>query len=232
MANTRKKVFITGGSRGIGLAIARQFHQHGYHVIIGGRNQARLEAAAAELPGLETYACDLAEAAEVDQLIAWLHQTHAPLDVLVNNAGIFRPGSLLEESGEALQAMMRVNFESVFQLTQGLLPAMVARKQGSIINIGSIAGKKAYASSSAYSISKFALQGYTENLRQELMPHGIRVLNVLPGATWTDSWAGADLPEDRLMPAEDIGRIVYEAYALSERTVIEEVVARPQLGDL
>lgn len=226
-----KRVFISGGSRGIGLAIAREFYRRDFEVIICARGAARLAEAKTELPQLNTLVCDMGGREQVAELVNRLNDT-GPLDVLVNNAGIFRQGSLLDKEQGSFEQMMQVNLFGAFYLTRGVLPAMLQQKRGTIINIGSIAGRKAYSSSSLYSISKFAFDGFTQNLREELKPHGIRVINVMPGATWTDSWGGVELPEERFMPVEDIGKIVFDAYSLSGRTVIEEIVARPQLGDV
>ena len=107
---------------------------------------------------------------------------------------------------------------------------MKARKTGTIINICSIASLQAYGGS--YSISKFAMLGFSKNLREELKEHGIRVISVMPGAVLTDSWAGVDLPKERFMSPEDVAEIVWTSCFVSKRTVIEDIVMRPQLGDI
>ena len=96
----------------------------------------------------------------------------------------------------------------------------------------SIASIKAYPNGASYAMTKFALLGFSKVLREELKQHGIRVTAVMPGATLTDSWAGVDLPKDRFMTAEDVADIVYGTYALSPRSVVEEIIIRPQLGDI
>jgi len=96
----------------------------------------------------------------------------------------------------------------------------------------SIASITAYAHGGSYSVSKFGMLGFSKSLREELKPHGIRVISVLPGATFTRSWEGADVPEERMMPAEDIAELVWTACSLGPRTVVEEIVVRPHLGDL
>ncbi|MEL7342484.1 MAG: SDR family NAD(P)-dependent oxidoreductase, partial [Bacteroidota bacterium] len=88
------------------------------------------------------------------------------------------------------------------------------------------------ANGGSYSISKFAMLGFSKNLREELKPHGIRVMSVMPGATFTASWEGVDVPEERLMPAEDVASMVWAMYNTSYRTVVEEIIIRPMLGDL
>ena len=96
----------------------------------------------------------------------------------------------------------------------------------------SVASIKAYPNGGSYAISKFALLGFTKCLREELKDKGVKVTAILPGATWSDSWAGVDLPQERLMPASDIADIIWGTYVLSDVAVVEELLIRPQLGDL
>jgi len=109
---------------------------------------------------------------------------------------------------------------------------MMERKQGTVVNVASIASFMAYANGGSYSISKYAMLGFSKNLRAEMKPHGIRVISVMPGATYTASWEGSDIDENRLMPSEDIAQMVFAAVSLSPRTVVEDIIIRPQLGDL
>jgi short-subunit dehydrogenase len=109
---------------------------------------------------------------------------------------------------------------------------MIARKSGHIFNMCSIASIKAYANGGSYAITKFALLGFSKCLREELKPVGIRVTSILPGATRTASWEGVDLPDERFMRVEDVAETVYGAYSLSQRSVVEEIIIRPQLGDI
>jgi short-subunit dehydrogenase len=108
----------------------------------------------------------------------------------------------------------------------------MAQKTGHIFNICSIASQQAYANGGSYSISKFALLGFGKNLREELKPYNIKVTNVLPGAAYTDSWAASGIDENRLMAAADVANMVVAAAKLSPRACVEELVLRPQLGDL
>jgi hypothetical protein len=109
---------------------------------------------------------------------------------------------------------------------------MKANRKGHVFNMCSIASIKAYPNGSSYAISKFALLGFSKVLREELKEYGVRVTAVLPGATRTASWDGVDLPEDRFMRAEDVAETVFSAYSISERSVVEEIIIRPQLGDI
>lgn len=228
-----KKIFITGGSQGIGLAIAKRFYASGeYTVGICARSAAGLEAAKAEMPDLHTYTCDVADKAAVKALAETLTRAHGAFDILVNNGGVFLPGQLHTEDDAVFEQLMATNLNSAYYFSKGMLPAMIAQGKGTVVNMCSIASITAYAHGGSYSVSKFALLGFSKSLREEMKPKGIRVISVLPGATYTNSWAGVDVPEERLMPADDIAELVWTACALSDRSVIEEIVIRPQLGDL
>ena len=137
-----------------------------------------------------------------------------------------------EEPSGRLELMMETNLYSAYHLTRTIIPGMKEKGHGHVINICSVASQIAYPNGGSYSISKFALLGFGKVLREEVKSHGIKVTNILPGATWSDSWAGVDLPEDRLMKAQDIASTVWSVLQLSPSAVIEEVVVRPQLGDL
>jgi short-subunit dehydrogenase len=128
--------------------------------------------------------------------------------------------------------MMGANLYSAYYTTRGLIASMKTRGQGHVFTLCSIASIKAYPNGGSYAISKFALLGLTKVLREELKPSGIRVTAVLPGATRTSSWDAVALPEERFMKPEDVADAVYGAYSLSPRSVVEEILIRPQLGDI
>ena len=131
-----------------------------------------------------------------------------------------------------LEAQLNANLLSAYHLTRDLLPSMMKAKQGHIFNICSIASLQAYPHGGSYSISKYALLGFSKNLRLELKDKGIKVTAVCPGATYTNSWKGSGVPEDRIMEADDIAKMIYAATQLSPQAVVEDIVLRPQLGDL
>ncbi|MDP5170398.1 MAG: SDR family oxidoreductase [Bacteroidia bacterium] len=228
----KPSIFISGASKGIGLAIAQKYYKEGYRVGICARGEEALAQAKATMPDLYTFVCDMSSKEAVKALVPKVSEALGSLHVLVNNAGIYLPGSIIDEDDEGYENTMRTNMDSAYYLTKGLLPAMMAKKSGSVVNIASIASLDAYPGGGSYSISKFAMLGFSKNLRFELKPHGIRVISVLPGAVLTDSWAGYDGPKDRLMPPEDIAEIVFTSTTLSNRTVVEDILLRPQLGDL
>ena len=233
MANTSGRapasVLVTGASRGIGLAIATRFAAAGARVTICARDVA---AVSREHPGLDCIACDMADKAQVQALAAGVLASGGAPEVLVNNAGAYLPGSIHEEADGTFEAMIAVNVAGAYHLTRALLPAMIERGSGTILNICSTASITPYVNGGSYGIAKHALHGFNKTLREELKPHGIRVVSLLPGATLTASWAGTELPPERFMPAEDVAEVAWTAWALSGRSVIEEVLLRPMLGDL
>ena len=229
---SKPSVVVTGASRGIGLAIAKRFHEEGAHVTICARGEEALEDVRDAMPGLRAHACDMAKRADVERFAdTVLAETGTP-DVLVNNAGAFLPGGIRDEAEGTFEAMIAVNVASAYHLTRALLPGMIARGSGTIVNLCSTASITPYPNGGSYGIAKHALLGFSRTLREELKPHGIRVVAILPGATLTDSWAGAGLPYARFMPAEDVAEAAFMAWRMSPRTVVEDILLRPMLGDI
>lgn len=228
----KKKIFISGASKGIGFAIADAFYQKDFDVIICARNSKGLAAAKEKLPNLHLFQCDISDKSAVKTLADTLNEQFGAMDVLVNNGGVFQPGQLFSEDDSVFETMMSTNVASAYYLTKGVLPLMMEKKSGTIVNIASIASINAYANGGSYSISKYAMLGFSKNLREEMKEFNIRVVSIMPGAVFTASWEGADVPEERLMPSEDIASLVWNAYSLSPRTVVEDIVVRPFLGDL
>lgn len=235
----QKNIVVTGGTKGIGRALVFRFLRAGYPVVTCARSQADLAAlqrAAAELvPGsvLHTHAADLSQRADTVRFTELVKRL-GPVEVLINNTGAFIPGRLQDEplDGSQLRQMLDVNLLSAYDVTQALLPGLLAQHSGYIFNICSTASTTAYPNGGSYGIAKHALLGFTRNLREELKEAGIRVTAVLPGATLTASWEGVDLPAERFIRAEDVADAVYGAFQLSAQAVVEELLIRPQLGDI
>jgi short-subunit dehydrogenase len=231
-------VVITGASRGIGRSIAEIFGLHGADLFLIARNENGLLQTAEELRAsypninIEAQAFDLGDKKQAQLCGQWLNTKADTIDVLVNNAGTFTPGTIADEPEGALEKMLSVNLFSAYHLTRTVLPKMKAAKTGHIFTICSIAGLAAYPNGGSYSISKFALLGFTKNLRLELREFNIKVTAVIPGAVYTDSWNGSGVSEDRIMKPEDIASVIYSASQLSLAATVEEIVIRPQLGDL
>ena len=230
-------IVITGASRGIGFAIAETFAQNGYNLLLTSRNEINLYKAMEKLQArfssveIAAKAFDLSIKENAIAFAQWCLQKAIP-DVLVNNTGAFVPGNLSDETDGNLEEQMATNLYSAYNVTRGLLPAMMQKKSGHIFNICSIASLKAYPGGGSYSISKFALYGFSQNLRQELTPHGIKVTAVLPGAVMTDSWGDFDNSGHRIMEAGDIAKMIFASSQLSPAACVEDIVMRPQQGDL
>jgi short-subunit dehydrogenase len=230
-------IVITGASKGIGFAIAEIFAANGHDLYLTSKTASSLQEAVTTLrkqfPSvpIQFTQADLSIKSEVDQFSKWCLEKTTP-DILVNNAGYFVPGKLQDEADGQLQDQLNTNLFSAYHLTRGLLPKMIANKSGHIFNICSIASLDAYANGGAYSISKFALLGFSKNLRLELKDKGIKVTAVCPGAVYTNSWSGSGVDPRRIMEASDIAKMIYASTQLSPQAVVEDIVMRPQLGDL
>ena len=225
-------ILVTGGSKGIGLAIARRFQAEGFTTIVCARDVAALDEARAASPGLQALECDVTQVAEVARLAESVRELVGSPDVLVNNAGAYVPGQIHAEDEGALDRMLAANLYGAYHVTRALLPGMMARGSGTIINICSTASITPYVDGGSYCIAKHALHGFSRTLREEMKPHGIRVVSLLPGATLTASWEGTDLPPDRFMPVGDVAEMAWTAHRMSPQTVIEGVLMRPFLGDI
>ena len=231
-------IIITGASRGFGKAIAEIFAANGHNLYLSSRNAVGLYKAMEELTtrfpevSIKAKPFDLSRKEQVQSFAGWLLEMRVPIDTLVNNAGSFEPGSVYNEPEGTMENMMAVIFFSAYHLTRALIPAMMARQSGHVFNMCSIASFQAYHNGGAYSISKFALAGFSKNLREEMKPYGIKVTAVYPGAAYTDSWAGSGIDPKRIMVADDIAKMIYAAAQLSPQACVEDIVLRPQLGDL
>lgn len=231
-------VVITGASKGFGKAIAGIFARNGHNLYLCSRNEVALYKAVEELmtaypdSTIRARAFDLSVKEQARAFGNWVLGFQAPVDVLVNNAGLFDPGSVYNEPDGTLEHMMATNLYSAYHVTRTVIHSMIQQKSGHIFNICSIASLKAYSNGGAYSISKYALAGFSTNLREEMKPHNIKVTAVYPGAAYTGSWAGSGVDPKRIMESEDIARMIYTASQLSPQACVEEIVLRPQLGDL
>lgn len=247
-------ILVTGGTKGIGKAILEKFMQNGHDVITCSRNNDELFALKEELeskystkenPVILYYRqADLSKKEDIISFgdyakkIILLNEKQASkgskkgFEVMVNNTGVFIPGKILEEEDGNFEFQIHTNLFSAYHLTRMLVPILVERKSGHLFNICSTASITAYPNGGSYCISKFALHGMTKVLREELKEHNVKVTSVMPGPTYTSSWEGAGLPEERFMPSSDIAETIFSVYSLSDQTVVEEIVMRPQLGDI
>jgi short-subunit dehydrogenase len=234
----RKAIAVTGGTKGIGRAIVHTYAEMGFRVLTCARREADLEKLAREVGDqfadahLDYLVADLSDKSGAGAFIDWVNGKVPALDVLVNNTGVFLQGALFDEPEGQLETMINTNLYSAYYVTRGLLGKMMEAKKGHIFNMCSTASIMPYVNGGSYCISKFALYGMSKVLREEMKPYGIRVTAVLPGATLTPSWDGVDLPPERFMKPTDVAAAVKNAYLLSDNSVVEEILMRPQLGDI
>lgn len=237
---TKPVVLITGASQGIGAAIAKLFAAEipGVRLALVARQEAKLAAVARACGGAgagvaaEFFPCDVSDEPSVAAMAAAVTQRFRTVDVLINNAGRFAAAPFAEMSVAQFDALLAANLRSVFLVSRAFVPAMIARGRGDIFNMSSIAGRIAYPGGAGYCAAKFGVSGLSQVMRAELREKGVRVCCVYPGATWSPSWEGSGVAAKRMMPARDVARAFLDVYQLTRRTVVEEIVLRPQNGDI
>ncbi len=222
---------VTGASRGIGLAIARRLGQMGARVSLCARNAANLERAASDLraAGIQVLALrtDVTRGDEVASLVSETQREFGPVDILVNNAGIGIFGPFQEQTEADWNAIMDTNLKSVFLVSRAVAPGMIRRKTGHIINIGSLAGKSAFANGAVYCASKWGLLGLTGCMAEELRAHGIRVSAICPGSVATEFSPHAGKDPARMLQPEDVAHAVAALVTQAPGSFISEVLMRP-----
>lgn len=233
-----KTAVISGATKGLGRAIAEIFAENGFDLCVCARTEKDLADMkmhwTERFPEqkLHVFVADLSEKTEVLAFGEYVRSIWPQLDVLINNAGLYLIGTVLDEPDDHLERLLNTNLYSAYHLSRSLLPMMLPQRKGYVFNLCSIASFLAYPNAGSYSISKFALLGLTKVLREELKTQGIRVTAVMPGVFWSDAWQGATLPIERLMQASDVAKAIWGCYVLSDTAVVEELLIRPQLGDL
>jgi short-subunit dehydrogenase len=231
-------VVITGASRGLGKAMAEKFAANGYNLYLTSLHEMPLYKTVEELMTkfpdiiIKAKAFDLSDKEQAIAFANWVLHFEIAIDILINNAGTFLPGSVFNEEDGVIEKMIETNLYSAYHVTRILLGKMMKKKSGHIFNICSIASLKAYANGGSYSISKFALAGFSKNLREEMKPYGIKVTAVYPGAAFTDSWAESGMDAKKFMEANDIADMVFASSQLSPQACVEDIILRPQLGDI
>jgi NAD(P)-dependent dehydrogenase (short-subunit alcohol dehydrogenase family) len=230
-------VVVTGASHGIGRAIAEVFAgEPDARIALISRNEEKLENVAGSCAdkGADAvvFPCDVTDDDAVFETARTIEREWGAPDVLVNNAGVFKPGFLLDTTPDDFREQVDVNLTSAFVVTQAFLKGMVEREKGHIFYSGSVASIKAYPGGVGYCAAKHGLLGLARVVREETKKQGIRVTTMLMGATLTPSWSGTNFPDDRFMPSGDMAAAVMQAYKMSDRTVVEEILLRPQLGDV
>lgn len=231
-------IVITGAGKGMGKALTHRFAAVNNNILICSRTEKELKAVKEEVekttPGsmVHYFVTDLSTRGGVADFATWIDKKELDIDVLINNAGSFIPGSVYNEEEGALEKMIEVNLYSAYHLTRSLLPKMMENKKGHIFNMASIASFQAYNNGGAYSISKAALMGFSKNLREEMKPYDIKVTTIYPGAVYTPSWEASGMPPERFIKVNDIAELIYTAASLSPQACVEDIIVRPIKGDL
>lgn len=229
---------ITGATQGIGKAIAEKLLAEGFSIAVCARNEDDLKLAEKtwkeQYPTATVLTCraDMGKKEDVLAFATFVTGSFPEINILVNNAGTFQPGLLTEEVDGHLENMMQVNLYSAYHITRAVMPHIKKAKDPHIFNMCSVASLKAYPGGGSYGITKYALLGFSDNLREELKPHAIKVTAICPGATYSRSWEGSGFDENRMMEGSDIADMLWSAYKLSAKADVEKIVMRPIKGDL
>ncbi len=224
-----KIALVTGAGKGIGRAVAVALAREGVHVGLLARTESQLQAVAQELQALgvktAVATADIADRAAVEAAVARVQQALGPVDILINNAGIGTFAKFLDMDPATWEEIIRVNLFGVYYATRAVLPGMIARQTGDIINVASTAGQRGAAGTSAYSASKFALLGLTESLMQEVRKQNIRVSALTPSTVATELAISNNLTDgnpEKVMQAEDLAELIIAQLKLNRRVFIKE----------
>jgi 3-oxoacyl-[acyl-carrier protein] reductase len=224
-----KTALVTGAGKGIGRAVALALAAEGVKVGLVARTDADLQVLAAEIGAAggtaATAVADVADRTAVNLAVASIQQELGPVDILINNAGIGTFGKFLELEPEQWEHIIQVNLMGTYYVTRAVLPGMIARQTGDIINISSTAGQRGAAVTSAYSASKFAVLGLTESLMQEVRKHNIRVSALTPSTVATPLALENKLTDgnpDKVMQPEDLAEFIVAQLKLNRRIFIKE----------
>jgi short-subunit dehydrogenase len=237
-SQAERHALITGAGSGIGKATALAFARAGIHLALVGRTQSKLEAVANEATSsgvkVKTYALDLAQVEQVQAKVHAIAAEFGPIDILVNCAGMGYTSLLADTSLADWQQVINLNLTSIFQCIQGILPGMRERRQGTIINVSSIAGHQVFPEWGAYAVSKFGLVALSKTLAVEERANGIRVVTLSPGSVNTSLWdtetVHADFDRSRMLTPETVAQTILYAALLPEQAVIEELILMPNAG--
>lgn len=228
-------VWITGGSSGIGKELTKKFVTNNFSVAVSSRNPGKkyIDLSDDLSHFLHLYTCDVSDNESVVKTYNQISQ-NGFVDCLINNAGITSFTLAKDDSPEMIKKIIDVNLLGSIYTIKSVLPEMIKKKNGKIINILSVAAEKIFIKSSAYAASKSALLAYTNVLREELREYNIKVINILPGATATPIWPSNALDKFsyRMMKPEDLADMIYSIALQSKSVVAEEITLRPIHGDL
>jgi short-subunit dehydrogenase len=232
-------IWVTGASHGIGLAIARKLADNNAKVILSARSQDSFRDVIpifADSNNVFFFPCDVSKTNSVSKTYYKISAGVGEVDVLINNAGIAIFKLFNDMTLEDFEAMNCVNYKGVFLCTKAVLPSMIERKSGIILNINSVSSHTVFRNASLYAASKAASLAMSRHIRNEVREHGIKVVDILPGATETPIWSehARQKYSEKMMQPEDIADVVFNTInlCLNDRIHPEEIIVRPQGGDL
>ena len=222
---------ITGATKGIGKAIAIKLAQNGYNLALCARNENDLLLLRNELSKFNvdvfTMVADCRLKTDVLAFVATVQKAFPKIDVLVNNVGVFLPGSLLDENDEVFELQQQLNLNATYYMSKYIGKIMRAQQYGHLFNMCSIASIETLENSGSYCVTKSAMRSLNYVLRKELAPYNVKVTAILPGATFTDSWAGTTIGREKFMTAQDVAEVLFSALTLSSVANVDEIVLRP-----
>lgn len=225
------KAIVTGATKGIGKAVALELAKIGYDVIACARNNQDLQDLTNELSnfGAKVLAikADMSKKEEVFQFMEKVLVFAPEVHILVNNVGIFKPGSLLDEADETFELQQNVNINAAYYLGKYIGKQMRSQGFGHIFNICSVAGKTPVENAGSYSVTKAAMLSLNDVLRSELAPHQVKVTAIIPGSTYTASWEGTTLDQNKFVQPEDVAKAIGAILQLSNGANVDELVLKP-----
>lgn len=231
-------VWVTGATKGIGLAIANAFAVIGCKLVLSGRNRSQLEINAGKIIDQGGYAlplvCDVTSESSVRGAMAAISKKVGAVDILVNNAGVTVFESFEKTTIKEFDEIIDTNLRGYFLCTKAVLSSMLKQKKGYIFNIHSVSAVTTFYNSSAYSASKAGALALSKGLRAEVRKKGIRVIDILPGAVETEMWSKSSRKKfhSKMMQPEDVADAVVSIFCQPQRMTTDEIVLRPVEGDL
>lgn len=222
---------VTAATKGMGRSIALKLARSGYNIVVCARHAQEVKSLTEELAqyGIKAFglAADCAEKEDVYRFAEFARAQFDTVEVLVNNAGVFMTGSLLDEDDEVFEKQQNINLNCAYYLSKYFGKMMRNQQSGHIFNICSIAAKEATPNAASYTVTKSALYSLNTVLRQELSKYNVKVTAILPGSTLTASWEGTDIPAEKFVQPEDIADTIANILKLSEGANVDEVILRP-----
>jgi ribitol 2-dehydrogenase len=240
-ALTGKVALITGASSGIGRALATTLAAEGVKLVLVGRSAERLQAVAQKLSAVECFvlAVDLAKSVEVERVASEALARFGRIDILLANAGLYKPGKVVEGNADAWDEMLAVNVNSVFRLCRAALPHMIKNRSGDIVVTSSIAGHQVIPGEAVYAASKHAVQAFVHDLRRQVAPHNVRVGAVAPGTVLNELWGyrnpadiEAKVASHDGLRSEDVAEAVLFMLTRPANVAIRDLVILPQNQDI